>query len=329
MTRTDAHAHDVFGTLLRLFAWGTVTITFAFLLEAWLVYWQGQSPASRMLRGTGGYWAAAGYAVAVAVAVILALRPVSLLGDAARIDGLVAYIARAAFFSVLFIGMADATVSFLRVEGLLSALVGSETAGLLGQTRWRAAYVHTPFFLAGLVAGFFTRTLGFIWLALLVVVVQLVLVIGRYVFSYEQALIADLVRMWYAALFLFASAYLLVEDGHVRVDIFYSTMTRRAKALVNGLGAVLIGMTMCWTILIVATASNASPIVGPFLRFEQGQQSYGMMTKYLLAIYLGVFAVTMMFQFASVVLKSLAEWRSLGESVPEDQQKRELKPMEG
>jgi hypothetical protein len=34
-----------------------------------------------------------------------------------------------------------------------------------------------------------------------------------------------------------------------------------------------------------------------------------MMTKYWLAAFLGIFAVTMMIQFASCVLKSAADWR--------------------
>jgi len=38
------------------------------------------------------------------------------------------------------------------------------------------------------------------------------IVISRFIFSYEQAFMADLVRFWYGALFLFASAYTLLED---------------------------------------------------------------------------------------------------------------------
>ena len=51
-----------------------------------------------------------------------------------------------------------------------------------------------------------SKGLGFIWLALLVVVAEFLIVITRFVFSYEQAFMGDLVRFWYAALFLFASA---------------------------------------------------------------------------------------------------------------------------
>jgi TRAP-type mannitol/chloroaromatic compound transport system permease small subunit len=157
--------------------------------------------------------------------------------------------------------------------------------------------------------AFVTRGLSFIWLSLLVVVVQLIIVIGRFVFSYEQAFITDLVRMWYAALFLFASAYTLLEEGHVRVDIFYAAMSRRGKALVNGIGAVVLGMSLMWVILVLGTATRASPIVGPFIGYEQGQQAFGMATKYWLSAFLAIFAALMLVQFSAMLLKAVADWR--------------------
>ena len=57
----------------------------------------------------------------------------------------------------------------------------------------------------------------------MIVLGELLIVIARFIFSYEQAFMGDLVRFWYAALFLFSSAYTLVHDGHVRVDIIYAS----------------------------------------------------------------------------------------------------------
>ena len=311
MTQAET-ARGPLAFLLRLFCWGMVTVTFAFLLEVYLVHWQGQSSARALLSGgTGGIFAAAGYLVAGMLALFQAIRGAarSLHADAETISAIVAYLARGAFFAILFIGVADALISFLRVERLLTPLFGAGIATELGQTAFRGPNIHMPLAAVGFIVAFFTRTVGFIWLALLVVIAQLSLVIGRFVFSYEQAFMTDLVRTWYAALFLFASAYTLVEEGHVRVDVFYSTMSERARALVNGVGAAVLGMPLCWVILVYGAATSASPIVGPFLRFEQGQQSFGLMTKYLLAVYLGVFAVTMLLQFAAVILNSAGIWR--------------------
>ena len=59
------------------------------------------------------------------------------------------------------------------------------------------------------------------------VAAELLIVISRFIFSYEQAFMADLVRFWYGALFLFASAYTLLEEGHVRVDVLYAAFKDR------------------------------------------------------------------------------------------------------
>lgn len=298
--------------LLRLFAWGTVAATFALLIENYFVHWRGQPGAGAFLRGDmDGWLSALMYAAAAVLAVMMVLRSRGepFRPDSDRIAALTNYIVRAAFFATLFVGLGDTAVSWLRAEGLHRVLFSDEFASGIGRTSFRGPMVHVPLMVLGFVVALFTRTLGFFWLALLVVVVQLLMVIGRFVFSYEQPFMADLVRMWYAAMFLFASAYTLATEGHVRVDVFYSAMSRKARALVNGLGSVILGMTVCWTILILGTATSASTLIGPFLRFEQGQQTYGMMTRYTLAVFLGVFAVSMLLQFASYMLKAAADWR--------------------
>ncbi|MFC3117419.1 TRAP transporter small permease subunit [Jhaorihella thermophila] len=118
--------------------------------------------------------------------------------------------------------MVDATIAFMRVENLFGLFLDGDTVRNFGKARWVGPYVHIPLVGAAFVIALFSRTLGFPWLALLIVVAELAIVISRFVFSYEQALMGDLVRYWYAALFLFASAYTLFDDGHVRVDVLYS-----------------------------------------------------------------------------------------------------------
>jgi len=161
----------------------------------------------------------------------------------------------------------------------------------------------------GLVVAAFTRTLGFPWLALLIVCAELAIVITRFVFSYEQAFMGDLVRFWYAALFLFASAFTLLEEGHVRVDVFYAGFSSRTKGLVNAVGSIVLGMSMCWVILLVGMGGRASIINSPMVNFEISQSGFGMYTKYLMAVFLAVFAITMLIQFVSYLLDAVANYQ--------------------
>jgi TRAP-type mannitol/chloroaromatic compound transport system permease small subunit len=169
--------------------------------------------------------------------------------------------------------------------------------------------VHYPLILISLVIAYFTRTLGFTWLALLVVIAELQIVIARFIFSYEQAFMGDLVRFWYAALFLFASAYTLTEEGHVRVDVLYAGFSERKKAWSNALGSLFLGLPLCWIILSMGMAGRATVINSPLLSFETSQSGFGLYVKYLMAGFLAVFAVSMMVQFTSYFLSSVADLR--------------------
>jgi TRAP-type mannitol/chloroaromatic compound transport system permease small subunit len=156
----------------------------------------------------------------------------------------------------------------------------------------------------------FTPTLGFHWLAALIAAAELGIVLSRFIFSYEQAFMGDLVRYWYAALFLFASAYTLYDEGHVRVDIVFAGLNSRAKGKVNAIGTVFLGMSTAWVILIVGFSGPTSMINAPVRTFEVSQSgSAGMYIKYQMAVFIGLFAITMLIQFVSYFLSAIADKR--------------------
>ncbi|MEM7530132.1 MAG: TRAP transporter small permease subunit [Pseudomonadota bacterium] len=304
--------------LVRGFGWLMLTMLAAFLINSILTFWMGFPGADALFSGEGEGSATALSAVQIAIyvgAFVLAIWHVrrtpdaSLRRDAARIADTNAFIIRAAFWVVLFVGLGDAILSFLRVEGLLEQYVGEELAGDLGRSQFRGPYFHVPLIILGILVACVTRTLGFIWLALLVVVAELLIVVCRFVFSYEQAFMADLVRFWYGALFLFASAYTLLEDGHVRVDLFYAGFSQRGQGLVNSWGSIVLGMSVCWTILLIGFGSANSVIVSPILVFEVTQAGFGLYVKYFMAGFLGLFAVTMLIQFVSQLFDGVADRR--------------------
>ena len=321
----------------RAFAWVMVALTVALLIDNYLTHWLGWPGAGSFgsLLGLGEgeverpslvLIQAALYAAALLLPLLYVLRSPDrvLRQDAERINALVAYIVRAGFWAVFFVGVADLFISALRVEDSLAGLFGDQMATDFGRSHFRGAAIHLPLIVLGMVVALFTRTLGFHWLALLVVVAELGIVFSRFVFSYEQAFMADLVRFWYAALFLFASAYTLLEDGHVRVDVLYSRFSRRKKGRMNAWGTVILGMVFCWTILILGTETGSSAINGPLIAVEVTQSGFGLYVKYLMAGFLCFFAVTMLFQFSAYFLDSVADARGEEGSRIKDEEQQTL-----
>ena len=301
--------------LPRWFAWCVIAVMTAFLFNNYLTHWRGWPGAAGFLQGSGdtalSLLQAGLYVLAVlgSAAYVLNTRDRALRPDTEIIFGITAYIIRAAFWAVFLIGFADMVVSFLRVEGLLPAIFGDELAIDLGRSNFRGIWVHFPMLGLGMIiAAFFHRGLGFPWLALLVVGAELLIVLTRFIFSYEQAFMAALVRFWYAALFLFASAYTLLEEGHVRVDVLYSGFSDRTKGFVNAVGSVVLGMSLCAVVIYFGMSSKSTVINGPLLIFETTQTGFGMYVKYWMAGFLGIFAISMMIQFAGYFLEGLADY---------------------
>ncbi len=230
-----------------------------------------------------------------------------LIDDSNILTRFAAYLTRACFWAVLLVGFVDIIISFMRVEGFLNSLFGNAVAIDLGRPVFRGTYVHYPLIIFSFIIAIFVRGLGFTWLALLVVIAEFQIVISRFVYSYEQAFMGDLVRMWYAALFLFASSYALITEGHVRVDVLYSRFKAKTKALSNAIGCIILGAPLCLVILSTGMWGKANSLNSPLLSFEVYQQGFGMYTKYLMVGFLVVFAVCMLVQFMGYFLNSAAE----------------------
>jgi TRAP-type mannitol/chloroaromatic compound transport system permease small subunit len=323
----DASEHKGLVFLVRTFAASISTIMLLFFINNYLNVWRdwpglptffahygwlGLEALRTPLEGnlvTKGWLQLLSYLGAVVIAIVYVLwthnRP--LRADADLLSRFAAYIIRWAFWVVLIIGFVDIIISFLRVEDFLAPLIGDELTQALGRPQFRGVYVHFPFILVSLVIAFFNRSLGFTWLAFLVVLAEFQIVISRFIFSYEQPFMGDLVRFWYAALFLFASAYTLVHEGHVRVDVLYSRFGKRNKAWTNTVGTLLLGLPLGWVILMTGMWDKTSSINSPLYSFEVSQSGYGLYVKYLMVGFLAVYAVSMIIQFSSYLLENIAE----------------------
>lgn len=83
------------------------------------------------------------------------------------------------------------------------------------------------------------------WLAILMVLIQVVLVLMRYVFGLGSIMVQESLLYAHGALFLLAAGYGLATDSHVRIDIFYARASVRVRAWIDLVGTGLLPMTIC------------------------------------------------------------------------------------
>lgn len=310
-TVVDIPRHGRPALLARTFGWLNLTILGALVLNNILVVGFGMPGLAGLSAGAAGAWVhVAIYVAAIAIAFAMTFRDqaLSIRWEAHQVHRFNVYFIRALFWSILFVGLIDATIAFIRIEQFIEPLFGETLAKNLSRPAWVATHVHAPLLVLGFIVALFSRTLGFPWLAVLIVAAELLIVISRFVFSYEQAFMSDLVRYWYAALFLFASAYTLFDEGHVRVDILYAGFGRSTRGISNAIGTILLGLSTVWVILIISLDGKQSIVNAPVSNFEISQSGpFGMFTKYQLAAFIALFAATMLIQFVSYFFDAIAD----------------------
>ncbi len=97
------------------------------------------------------------------------------------------------------------------------------------------------------------------WLTLFMVLITFVVVVMRYVFDAGLIWLQESVTWMHAAVFMLGAAYTLQQEEHVRVDVFYRTMSARRRAWVDATGVVLFIWPLClflaWKSFDFVTAS--------------------------------------------------------------------------
>lgn len=93
---------------------------------------------------------------------------------------------------------------------------------------------------------------GIAYVSLLMVLVVTADVIMRYVFQMTFVFVQELEWQLFGVLFLVGAGYTLLYDAHVRVDVFYQTMSPKAQAWINVIGCLFFLFPGCF--LIIATS---------------------------------------------------------------------------
>ena len=139
------------------------------------------------------------------------------------------------------------------------------------------------------------------WLALLMVLLQFVVVVMRYIFGVGFIFMQEGVIYLHATLFLVGAGYTLLHGGHVRVDIFYRDARPRLRALIDLLGVILFLMPVC---VIIGWASW-SYVEQSWSVFESSAETSGIPAIYALKTMILVFVVLIAFQGLSLAIHAV------------------------
>ena len=83
------------------------------------------------------------------------------------------------------------------------------------------------------------------WLTLAMVIVTFIVVVMRYVFDAGLIWLQESVIWMHAVVFMLGAAYTLQQEEHVRVDVFYRSMSAKRRALVDLIGVLVFLFPLC------------------------------------------------------------------------------------
>lgn len=138
-------------------------------------------------------------------------------------------------------------------------------------------------------------------LALLMVLVQFIVVLQRYVFGIGSIWMQESIVYMHGFLFMLVAGYTLLHNGHVRVDVFYRTMSPRAKAWVDLLGTIFLIWPLCYLIFIVSL-----PYVEASWAVREGsRETSGIQGVFILKSVILAFVVLLALQSLSLLIHAL------------------------
>lgn len=142
------------------------------------------------------------------------------------------------------------------------------------------------------------------WLNLGMVGASCIVVALRYAFDTGAIFLQESIVYLHGAAFLAGLSYALRHDAHVRVDILYSRMAPRRRALVDLLGHVVLLMPLCVAIFVVALPYAAAS----WAVLERSPEVAGIPAVFVLKTLIPASAALL---FAQAAALAAGRWREL------------------
>ena len=144
------------------------------------------------------------------------------------------------------------------------------------------------------------------WLALFMVLIQFVIVLGRYVFGVNSIAAQESVLYLHATLFMLGAGYTLLVDKHVRVDVFYARAAPATRRRIDIFGHLFLLLPSMMALLYWSWPS----VRNSWKIFEGPLSVGGIEAVFLLKSLIPAFCVLLMVQSVSLLVGLVTQRRA-------------------
>ena len=147
------------------------------------------------------------------------------------------------------------------------------------------------------------------WFLIPIISVVMVDVVTRRFFTLGSVTLQELEWHFHAIVFLLCSSWTYLNDGHVRVDIFYARLQPRGKAWIDLIGAIIFLMPFC----VVMIWLGSRFVFDSYLLHEVSDAPGGLPYRFLIKAFFPLGFFLLLIQGVSTTLKN---YRFLKSSSP-------------
>ncbi len=126
-------------------------------------------------------------------------------------------------------------------------------------------------------------------------------VMSRYVFQFTYIWMVESEIYLFGLVFLLGSGYTFKYEKHVRVDVFYTKMSKKGKAWIDVLGGVFLLIPWCYVVIVSSWYYGLSS----FMINESSPQPGGLPALYVLKFCITIGFVLLLTQGISHILSAL------------------------
>ena len=139
------------------------------------------------------------------------------------------------------------------------------------------------------------------WLVLSMALTAFFVVLLRYFYNIGYVWMQESYIWMHGLIFLFGASYALMNDKHVRVDIFYRLTSEKIKALIN----IIFSILFLIPFIIIISKYSIPYILKSWDGLEKSREAGGIPFLYLYKSCLLLFCINLFFQTISLILRCL------------------------
>jgi len=147
---------------------------------------------------------------------------------------------------------------------------------------------------------------GLLYILIALIVLVFSTVFFRYVFNMSYIIIQEIIMYLHALIFMFGISYALKENSHVKIDVLYNTLNKKAQRVISIAGLVsFILPTALFVIYISIDMVTQSWVI-----FEGSSEAGGLNLVFILKSLIPISGVLIFLQGISELIKHIRVSRS-------------------